>query len=271
MARVFKGCAPARGNSSSGGFSTIEIPLNLDTHPKDCTEWKTVDCPQEIEQALLTRNRSHFGQSQGTPFTVQPLSHQINFGAFTETAELILNGTYSNKKLALITKMMLEHMTKVSEPVITSTITAAKIRRKILLCKELTSTSPSGVNLGHYRAYYTTHTYKQERPEYEEFKHRRQAIIEAHLSLLKYAIDQGYSFDRSKKITTMMKEKEPSYHKIHRLRVIHLYEADYNLLLCMRWRTAVHHVTCNKTLNPSQKGGVPGCNGTGVICVEELE
>jgi hypothetical protein len=69
----------------------------------------------------------------------------------------------------------------------------------------------------------------------------------------------------------MMMKKEPGSHKIHRLRVIHLYEADYNLLLCVKWKTAVHHATHDKTLNPSQKGGVPGCNATDVIFVEELE
>jgi hypothetical protein len=53
--------------------------------------------------------------------------------------------------------------------------------------------------------------------------------------------------------------------------VIHLYEADYNLLLCVKWRTAVHHTTRNKTLNPSQKRGVPDCNATDIIFVEELE
>ena len=68
-----------------------------------------------------------------------------------------------------------------------------------------------------------------------------------------------------------MIEKEPGNHKIHRLRVIHLYEADYNLLLCVKWRTAVHHAMRNKTLNPNQKGGTPGGNATDIIFVEELE
>jgi hypothetical protein len=38
MARVFKRCTQARGDSSSGSFSTIEIPFNPDTHPKEGTE-----------------------------------------------------------------------------------------------------------------------------------------------------------------------------------------------------------------------------------------
>ena len=271
MVRVFKRCAQARGNSNSSGFSTIKIPVDPKTHPKDCTEWKTLDCPEEIEQALLTRNRSHFGQSQGTPFTVPPLSHQINFEASTETAELILNGTYSNEELDEITKMLLEHMKKVSEPVVTSNITAAKFRSKILLWKERTSTSPSGIHLEHYKAYYATHAHEKDTAEYEEFEQKRQDIMDSHLSLLNYAIDHGHSFDRWKKIVTMMIEKEPGNHKIHRLRVIHLYEADYNLLLCVKWRTAVDHAMRNKTLNPNQKGGTPGSNATDVIYVEELE
>jgi hypothetical protein len=71
-------------------------------------------------------------------------------------------------------------------------------------------------------------------------------------------------------ILTMMIEKEPGNRKIYQLWVIHLHEADYNLLLCVKWRTAVHHATRNKTLNPSQKQGIR-CNATDVIFVEELE
>ena len=72
VSRVFQRCAHARGAKRSGGFSTIEVPQDPQVSPKECTEWITLDCPQEIEQALLERNRKHFGQAQGTPFTVPP-------------------------------------------------------------------------------------------------------------------------------------------------------------------------------------------------------
>ena len=68
-----------------------------------------------------------------------------------------------------------------------------------------------------------------------------------------------------------MIKKETGNHKIHRLRVIHIYKADYNLLLCVKWQSTVHHAMKSKTLNPCQKGGTPGNSAPDVVFVEELE
>ena len=81
-AGVFRKCAQARGKCKQSGFTSIEVPADPTVHPKQATEWRTVDCPQEIESLLLKRCRSHFGQAQGTPMTVPPpLSQEINFEA----------------------------------------------------------------------------------------------------------------------------------------------------------------------------------------------
>jgi hypothetical protein len=69
----------------------------------------------------------------------------------------------------------------------------------------------------------------------------------------------------------MMIEKEPGNHKIHCLRAIHTCKADYSLLLCVKWCSAVHHATKSKTLNPCQKGGTPDNSAPDVVFIEELE
>jgi hypothetical protein len=50
--------------------------------------------PFEIEHFLMLRNRMHFGQAQGTPFTVPPLSDNLNWTASTPSAEAILQDTF---------------------------------------------------------------------------------------------------------------------------------------------------------------------------------
>jgi hypothetical protein len=52
--------------------------------------------------------------------------------------------------------------------------------------------------------------------------------------------------------------KEPGNTKIHRLRVIHLYEADLNLILGVKWRALTHHGIDNHLFSPWQFGGLPG-------------
>jgi hypothetical protein len=67
--------------------------------------------------------------------------------------------------------------------------------------------------------------------EPEETIERAKRVLRAHHSLLQYATKHGVSHNRWRKVVNSMIEKDPGDPRIHRLRVIHLYEADYNLLL----------------------------------------
>jgi hypothetical protein len=66
-------------------------------------------------------------------------------------------------------------------------------------------------------------------------------------------------------------QKDPGNTKIHRLRVIHLYEADYNFLLGFKWRQLLHHGEKNKSIHPGQHGGHPSQEATTLVLMEELK
>jgi hypothetical protein len=68
---------------------------------------------------------------------------------------------------------------------------------------------------------------------------------------MNYALTHGYSFDRWKVIINVMLLKEPNNPRIHRLRMIHLCEADFNLLLGVKWRNIIHHSPQHETINQS--------------------
>ena len=53
-----------------------------------------------------------------------------------------------------------------------------------------------------------------------------------------------------------MIEKEPGNPALHRLRVIHLYENDYNLLLGTKYRQVIHKCQDNSQLNAGCYGGL---------------
>jgi hypothetical protein len=55
-----------------------------------------------------------------------------------------------------------------------------------------------------------------------------------------------------------MIEKEPGNSKIHRLRVIHIYEADYNFLLQAKWQALINQTELDKNLHNRQYGSRPG-------------
>lgn len=90
-------------------------------------------------------------------------------------------------------------------------------------------------------------------------------------SLINQAIINQYTYNRWKKIVNIMILKELNNYKIHRLRVIHIYEHDYNLVLGIKWRELIHTCCCNNLLNKFQYGGVPGRDAIFRTIIEELQ
>jgi hypothetical protein len=98
--RMFKNI---RGKNQKAGLTTVDIPTSwprpqrLDDPTKilaDSKQWdkddqpfRTLNLPEEIVMYLKARNQRHFGQAQGTPFTVAPLAELIVWEADTDTAE----------------------------------------------------------------------------------------------------------------------------------------------------------------------------------------
>jgi hypothetical protein len=69
-----------------------------------------------------------------------------------------------------------------------------------------------------------------------------------------------------------MIEKQPGVPRINKLRVIHLYEADYNLLLKMLWgRKLIWHGHINNRFNDGQAGLRPGKRCIDVVIHKEMK
>lgn len=108
--RVTEKIKAARERGQRQGVTRIEIPRPPSTDPKTCTEWQTIDVPSEIVEHLQRRNRQHFGQAHGTPFTVAPLSTALTFCGDTGTAESILDGTYPIDQHSESVQLLLQHL-----------------------------------------------------------------------------------------------------------------------------------------------------------------
>jgi hypothetical protein len=126
-------------------LSRIEVPTNPNDDPKKCNDWTTIDAPAEMTKYLLERNQKHFGQAQGTPFTIPPLSVSIDFSASTQTSDLILTGHFEDEELNDLTIMFVTHLTnKTPLDYIESSLKEDEIMKKFAIWLEKTSTSPSG-------------------------------------------------------------------------------------------------------------------------------
>ena len=59
--------------------------------------------------------------------------------------------------------------------------------------------------------------------------------------------------------------------QIHRLRVIHIYKADYNLLLAVKWIQLIREIEKNGIIHQRQYGGRPVCEAQSFALLEELK
>jgi hypothetical protein len=83
--------------------------------------------------------------------------------------------------------------------------------------------------------------------------------------------NQAYHISRWSKATNVMIEKDAGNPCIHRLRIIHLFEADFNLYMKMQWgKRLVKRASKHLLLNTGQFGSVPNRTAIEPILLAQL-
>eukprot|EP00957_Ditylum_brightwellii_P131635 10039535-Ditylum_brightwellii.AAC.1 len=102
MAQIWKKIQFADKGRKKNNLTSIQVlaswpDMSMETlpnhdieDPKQTIEWKTIDLPQEIVHYLKMWSRRHFGQAQGTPFTVPPLSQHFDWSTNSPISESVL-------------------------------------------------------------------------------------------------------------------------------------------------------------------------------------
>jgi hypothetical protein len=82
---------------------------------------------------------------------------------------------------------------------------------------------------------------------------------------------RGIAIPRWCNATNVMSEKDPGQPRIHRLRIIHLFEADYNFFLKIQWdHRLVRHACALDLLHDSQHGSIPRRTAMDPIMLTQL-
>ena len=238
-----------------GGVSSILVPL-----PKEGIdlEYLAITDGPTIENLILNRNIRHFRQAETTPLATPEVIRKIGFGADTDRAEKILEGIDDPTDITddEWSRYLLTSMKRHSKELVIK-ITEEKMMNKYKRWKERTSTSPSGRHLGHFHSLFRPMKAKDDKDR-ERLEDIRIAIIELHATMLQTAYDNEHVYKRWEYILTCMLGKDSGIPRIHRLRVIHLYECDLNLLFSLLFRELDQHCEDNYLINK----GVYGCRPT---------
>ena len=86
--------------------------------------------------------------------------------------------------------------------------------------------------------------------------------------MLQIAVKHQHVYDRWTTVVTQMIEKDPGSPKVHQLRVIHLYECDFNLLLKIYFWQFSRHCEDTNQFNDGCYGGRPNQRAIDPVIVD---
>ena len=240
--------------------ATDDIYTHLIRHPDGPIEWETVIDRTDIEEHLLRYNKSSFRAASSSPCGHGIIMDALTFSTLSPAGTDVLRGIipdewHDNNQLLkefLISFSTPTHIAN-SAPIPTS-ISKDDVKKGFGQWKEATSTSPSGRHLGHYKAII-----------------QNPVLLECLTKFLSIAIARGLSIRRWQHAINIMLEKDPGRPMINRLRIIHLFEADFNFFLKLMWGSRLVHRAkdCN-LINTGQYGSVPGKMAIELVMLNQI-
>ena len=234
-------------------YSTVEQSqpafdyLNIDTiwertqrnNGKDIEEWTRIDDIKQVTTLVTQILRKHFGQSTGTPFANMLWKKKLADPDFQTS---LLDGTFQcDTSLPEEANDLLQSFTrkdKVKE--IPLLPTWKEFLHFINNAKEKTSASPSGRHYGHYKS----------------LAHSAPSILRGIFKIYCLSLQYGVVLERWKKTITTVICKDDNTPYIHRLRPLHIVEAELQFFSKLQWS---HHLIKQAEhlnhISPTQYGG----------------
>ena len=225
----------------------IRDPECTETDPKK-QKYIEVRDPVEIMNLLLKRNCKHFSQATGTPFTVEPLLTIVGEDGTTGDADKILDGTYDIGSLNLPTQAAQDLLKRLGEQFLPEgselkdedlAIDTTKVFGWFKHWKLRTSTSPSGLHLGLWKSaigvvFPDKRTHDEDDPG-PQAPTRNEDILGWISTYLELIRTTGVIPSRWQQTVNLMLEKIPGRPFVHKIRIIHILEADVNSFFGQQW------------------------------------
>ena len=189
--------------------------------------WKALSNEDDMVHKLLQRNSTHLSMSGDTPFARGLLSDAVGLDGESAGVDEMLQGTYSidaqnmtplmasneMKSFLAALKLPTSGITGGPIPDMPSTITLQQFKDIFNATKEQTASSPSGLHYGHYKA-----------------SCESDQLAQVHLLFMVLPFQVGIPLTRwNNSLHCMIQKKAKPF--INKLRIVQLYEADFNSLL----------------------------------------
>ena len=271
--RLFRKIGNAVKSNFSGAIKKILVPRHKDemlppeniqdliatTEPTDLV-WEHIVDAKEMETYLLRYNKNSFRAAATSPNGHGVIHDAMTFSSLSPAGKALLAGEFppewhgSNTLLQEFLASFAKPTNVTERNAIKTEITPEDFSKGIRNWKESTSTSPSGRHLGHYKALI-----------------QDEILLECQVKMMNIAIARGISLDRWGNAVNVMIEKDIGRPAINRLRIIHLFEADFNLFLKLQWGSRlVRNAVKLDLLNANQHGSIPDRTAMDPVMLTQL-
>ena len=225
-AHVYQKMRRVTGKTKGGPIGYTQVPNIPDRpgHPphypldklndaeKARVTFDTVNDPDIMGDLMINRNTDHFGQAEGSEFTLQPLQDMLVPDACTKIADAMLkqNTHIDNNEISPVAKAMLTAIQHPLLPTLDINTAVQTIIGKYKAWRTSTTTSPSGLYLDLYKAIFT---YEPKEPPPPTDENNEPWIVDRFFRIistkLRAAADHSMIYDRWLTVVTCMLEKNP--------------------------------------------------------------
>ena len=173
---------------------------------------ENVENPEDIERCIISCNRAHLSQAQGTHFTIYPLKELLGQDSLTPFGNSLLLGKTNLTHLPLpsLQKLYLSELRKSSSALSSPLhhhISLSDMSQGFKKWRESTSTSPSNRHLGHYKSFLVSDG-KENDDEHYSFNHQ---MLQTSNTILNATIESGIPLTRwLSSIVVMIENKFPT-------------------------------------------------------------
>ena len=253
--------------SEISSLSKVKIPINtlstystLQEQSPDDLIWETVVNRHDLEKHIAAYNRDSFRAASESPCGHGIVHDALTYTSLSPAAAALLrkeippdwygDDFYLQEFLA---SFAIPPCVKDRDPIDTF-LTESDVLKGFQSWKETTSTSPSGRHLGHYKSLV-----------------QHPLLLDCFVKFMNIVIARGIAVPRWCNATSVMIEKDAGNPRIHRLRIIHLFEADFNFFLKIQWgHRLLRRAVELDLLHDSQHGSTPGKTTMDPIMLNQL-
>jgi hypothetical protein len=218
-----------------------------------------------VHYQILSNNKIRFQQTSNTPFGKTQRSNHMGLDGRGPGTKDMLRGRYRfhQSGLSLAAKkwisMLRYHRSAAEGECIDIAISAADFVSAWQKFRESTSSSPSGRHYGHYKAAAISYQASAQLPNGRANPIHLPCLAVYHAMMVSLPTKHGFAPKRWQCSVNAMLLKASKSRLVSKLRIIHLFEADFNFVLKLIWgRRLVRHAEQRGWLGSDQHGSRPG-------------